>query len=62
MANYSSISAIFDQVSKKDFFKKLEWSYLIKAWSKIIDWHQLTRHKVLLKLSGLDGLESLLIT
>ncbi|GAA4666720.1 hypothetical protein [Bartonella pachyuromydis] len=62
MISYSSIFVIFDQVSKKDFFKKLEWPHLVKAWSETIDWHQLTPYKVSLRLSGLDGLEYLVIT
>lgn len=62
MARYYPIVVVFDQTSKKAFFDKLEWDSLVKSWSGTIDWHQRSPYKVELKLEGLDGLNSLIIT
>ncbi|WFQ79423.1 hypothetical protein PXH59_17955 [Xenorhabdus sp. SF857] len=58
----STIVVVFDQVSRADFFNRLEWPYLVKSWSKTISWHQLSAHKVQLELDGLDEIDSLTIT
>lgn len=62
MSRFSTIIVVFDNVTEEDFFRRLEWSYLVKAWSKTIAWRQLSVNKVLLELDGLDGIENLTIT
>jgi hypothetical protein len=62
MSQSSTIIVVFDKVTREDFFRRLEWSYLVKAWSKTIAWHQLSAHKVQLELAGLDGIDNLTIT
>ncbi|EDT0782343.1 hypothetical protein GUP44_003820 [Salmonella enterica] len=59
MTTSSTIVVVFDQLSREDFFRRLEWPALVQAWSKTIDWRPLSAHKVLLELAGLDGIESL---
>ena len=62
MSRFSTIIVVFDNVTKEDFFRRLEWSHLVKAWSKTIAWHHLSVNKVLLELDGLDGIDNLTIT
>ncbi|CAI2467724.1 hypothetical protein V2T44_18255 [Serratia ficaria] len=62
MTPSSTIVVVFDQLSREDFFRRLEWPALVRAWSKTIEWHYLSAHKVLLELSGLDGIDRLTIT
>ncbi|WP_071825378.1 hypothetical protein [Xenorhabdus poinarii] len=62
MSRYSTIIVVFDQVSREDFFHRLEWPYLVRAWSRTIAWHQLSTQKVQLELDGLDGIDNLTIT
>ncbi|SMB45833.1 conserved hypothetical protein [Serratia proteamaculans] len=62
MTQPSIIVVVFDQLSREDFFRRLEWPALVRAWSRTIDWHYLSAHKVLLELSGLDGIDRLTIT
>ncbi|WP_187181824.1 hypothetical protein [Serratia marcescens] len=62
MSRFSTIIVVFDNVTQEDFFRRLEWSHLVKAWSKTIAWHQLSVNKVLLELDGLDGIDNLTIT
>lgn len=62
MTTSSAIIVVFDQLSREDFFRRLEWPALVQAWSKTIDWRPLSAHRVLLELSGLDGIDRLTIT
>lgn len=56
------IIVLFDQISAPEFFRRLEWPFLVKAWSKAIGWRHLAPHKVELELAGLDGLDKITIT
>lgn len=58
----STIVVVFDQLSREDFFRRLEWPALVRAWSKTIAWRPLSAHRVLLELAGLDGIDRLTIT
>ncbi|SFU92618.1 hypothetical protein SAMN04488527_13916 [Aliiroseovarius crassostreae] len=62
MTQSSTVVVLFDQISAPEFFRRLEWPFLIKAWSKAISWHYLSPQKVELKLAGLDGLDSIVVT
>jgi len=62
MIKPSIIIVVFDNITSEDFFRRLEWPYLVKAWSKTISWHQLSTHKAFLKLDGLDGIDGMTIT
>ena len=56
------IVVVFDQISKGEFFRRLDWSYLVRAWSNTIRWEQLTAMTIRLYLAGIDGLDSVVIT
>ncbi len=58
----SKVVVLFDQITATEFFRRLEWPYLVRAWSMAISWHQLAPHKVELKLGGLDGLDRITVT
>lgn len=62
MKDASIIMVVFDQISKDDFFKKLHWDYLVRAWSKTIKWENINPMTIRLYLAGIDGLESIVIT
>lgn len=62
MSRYSTVIVLFDQVSRDDFFHRLEWPQLVSAWSKTIAWQPIAAHKVRLELAGLDGIDNLIIT
>ena len=62
MNNPAVIVVIFDQISKAEFFRRLDWSYLVRAWSNTIRWEQVTERTIRLYLAGIDGLDSVLIT
>jgi len=58
----SIIIVLFDGITRVQFFEKLEWPYLVKAWSKTISWKRLTPSKVQLQLSGIDELDTIIVT
>ncbi len=62
MTQSSTVVVLFDQISAPDFFRRLEWPFLVKAWSKAISWQYLSPHKVKLALAGLDDLDSIVVT
>jgi hypothetical protein len=62
MKDSSIVTVIFDQISQEDFLKRLNWDYLVKAWSKTINWENINPMTIRLYLAGLDGLESIVIT
>lgn len=62
MSKYSTVVVMFDQITKIDFFGKLDWAYMINAWSKAIKWEHVSPSTVRLYLEGIDGLNCVLIT
>ncbi|MCC4107172.1 hypothetical protein [Serratia ureilytica] len=62
MTASSTIVVVFDQLSREDFFRRLEWPALVRAWSKTLTWRSLSTHRVSLELAGLDGIDRLTIT
>lgn len=58
----NKIIVLFDQITSDEFFHRLEWEFLVSAWSKAIAWHKISPHKVRLELAGLDGLNDVIIT
>ena len=64
MTQISKVVVLFDQITAPEFFQRLEWPFLVKAWSKAIRWRHLSPHKVELELEleGLDGLNCITVT
>jgi len=56
------IVVVFDQITRDEFFQRLDWPFLVKAWSKAIRWEQVSPTTVRLDLAGLDGLDSVTVT
>lgn len=56
-----TIYVFFDGLTRDEFFQRLDWSYLVKAWSKAISWHQKDDSTVVLELAGIDGLNRIYV-
>jgi len=62
MKNCSVITVVFDQITQEDFFRRLNWDYLVKAWSNTINWEEINSMSIRLYLAGLDGLDNIVVT
>ena len=62
MKKPSIIIVVFDQRSQSEFFRCLDWNYLVSAWSNTIHWERVNRMTIRLYLAGIDGLDSILVT
>ncbi|MDX1472624.1 MAG: hypothetical protein R3309_00555, partial [Reinekea sp.] len=56
-----TIYVFFDGLTRDEFFQRLDWNYLVKAWSKAISWHQKDDSTVVLELAGIDGLNRIIV-
>lgn len=56
-----TIYVFFDGLTRNEFYKRLNWSYLVKAWSKTINWYQKDISTVVLELAGIDGLNRIYV-
>ena len=62
MITPSIIVVVFDQIEREEFFRRLDWPYLVRAWSKAIDWESISPSTIRLDLAGIDGLQSIFVT
>jgi len=62
MNPHSTIVVVFDQIKRDEFFRRLDWPFLVRAWSKAINWEQTSISTIRLDLSGIDGLQSIFVT
>lgn len=61
-AGPSTIVVLFDGVDRAQFLRRLEWPFLVKAWSKAIRWERVGASRVRLELAGIDGLQTIQVT
>jgi hypothetical protein len=61
MSAASTIVVMIDRIERDEFFRRLAWPYLIRAWSGAIRWEQLGPSRVRLELAGLDGLRTIAV-
>lgn len=57
-----TIYVFFDGLTRDEFYQRLDWSYLVKAWSQTISWQQINAATVVLELEGIDGLKRISVT
>lgn len=62
MTTPSIIIVIFDQIGREEFFRRLDWSFLVRAWSKAIHWERISTSTIRLDLAGIDDLQSIFVT
>lgn len=62
MTPHSTIVIVFDQIERDEFFRRLDWSFLVSAWSKVINWEKISSSTIRLDLAGIDGLQSIFVT
>ena len=62
MTSPSIIVIVFDQIAQDEFFRRLDWPFLVRAWSKTIRWERVSRSTIRLDLAGIDGLQSIFVT
>lgn len=62
MTPHSTIVVVFDQIKRDEFFRRLDWPFLVRAWSKAINWEQISSSTIRLDLAGIDGLQSIFVT
>ena len=58
----STIVIIFDQIKRDEFFRRLDWPFLVRAWSGTIGWQSVSPSTIRLDLAGIDGLQSIFVT
>jgi hypothetical protein len=56
-----TIYVFFDGLTREEFHRRLDWSFLVKAWSRTIQWQQLDASTVVLELEGIDGLNRIYV-
>jgi len=57
-----TICVFFDGVSPSEFARRLDWEFLVKAWSGSISWRKVNDRTIVLELDGIDGLQRTYIT
>ena len=62
MTPHSTIVVVFDQIKRDEFFRRLDWPFLVRAWSKAINWERISSSTIRLDLAGIDGLQSIFVT
>lgn len=62
MKKPETIVVVFDNISREEFFHRLEWPYLVRAWSQAIGWEPVSATTIRLDLAGIDGLNSIYVT
>ncbi|MFK7874162.1 MAG: hypothetical protein AB8B71_00060 [Paracoccaceae bacterium] len=62
MSKHAVVIVVFDEISKPEFLRRLDWSYLVKAWSKAIRWETISKTSIKLHLAGIDGLDSVTVS
>lgn len=62
MTTASIIIVVFDQIERGEFFRRLDWPFLVRAWSKTIHWERISTSTIRLDLAGIDGLQSIFVT
>ena len=53
---------VFDQIEREEFFRRLDWPFLVRAWSKAIHWERISPSTIRLDLAGIDALQSIFVT
>ena len=59
---HSTIGVVWDQIERAEFFRRLDWPFLERAWSKAINWERVSASTIRLDLAGIDGLQSIFVT
>lgn len=62
MSLHSTIVVVLDQIERAEFFRRLDWPFLVRAWSKAINWERVSESTIRLDLAGIDGLQSIFVT
>lgn len=57
-----TIFVFFDEIMPDEFERRLDWEFLVKAWSGSISWQQISPGQIVLELNGIDGLNRIYVT